>query len=207
MNFPDVFSFVAPLIWARVDGSGRLYVCGKAKKKTFITYHFDHASHAIRDRDLGLLQTQGLSTRIAHVRLDPAAILVRSDSKNPKMPRQGDDSPRVEGESGQLRILKVDLERDVVQSRFGRAVGGVGEVALLHVRQAGRGGAERDELGRFGMVEEGQDGLEEVDDAAHVDFEVLPDIGNLDLADGWEDLGDTSVGDDDIQSRDAVIRL
>lgn len=108
--------------------------------------------------------------------------------------KAGDNSPRVKGESGQFRILKVDLERDVVQSCFGSAVGGVGEIALLHVRQTGRGGAERDEFGRFCFVEEGQDGSEEVDDAAHVDFKVLPDIGNLDLTDWWEDLGDASVG-------------
>ena len=92
----------------------------------------------------------------------------------------------------------MDLARDVVQRRFGSAVGRVGEIALLHIRQAGRGGAERDELGRFGIVEEVQDSLEEVNDAAHVDFKVLPDVGNLDLTDGREDLGDTGVGDDDV---------
>lgn len=204
MNLPDVFSFVAPLIWQDLNMSAPLYVCGKKTPiQTSITYHFDHAGHTIRDRDLGLLQTQGLSTRVAHVRLDPASkILVRSSPSIAEMPSKNEagatNSPRVKRESGQVRILKVDLERDVVQSRFGSAVGGVGEIALLHVRQTGRGGAERDELGRFCFVEEGQDGLEEVDDAAHVDLKVLPDIGNFDLTDWWEDLGDTSVGDYDV---------
>ncbi len=98
----------------------------------------------------------------------------------------------------------MDLERDVVQGCLGSAVGRVGEVALLHVGQTGRRSAERDELGRSCVVEEGQDGLEEVDDAADVDLKVLPDIGHLDLADWWEDLGDACVGDYHVESCDAM---
>ena len=90
----------------------------------------------------------------------------------------------------------MDLERDVVQGCLGSAIGRVGEIALLHVGQAGRRGAERDKFGRFGLVEEGQDGLKEVNDGAHVHFKVLPDIGHLDLTDWWENLGDASIGDD-----------
>ena len=98
----------------------------------------------------------------------------------------------------------MDLERDVVQGRLGSAVGRIGEIAPLHVGHAGRRGAERDELGRLGLVEEGQDGLKEVDDGAHVHLKVLPDVGHFDLADGWEDLGDASVGDYYVESGDAM---
>ena len=90
----------------------------------------------------------------------------------------------------------MDLKRDVVQGCLGSAIGRVGDILLLHVGHAGRRGAERDEFGRLGPVEEGRDGLEEVNDGAHVHLKVLPDIGHLDLTDGWEDLADAGIGDD-----------
>ena len=90
----------------------------------------------------------------------------------------------------------MDLERDVIQGGLGSAIGRVGEIALPHAGHAGRRGAERDEFGRFGLVEEGQDGLEEVNDGADVDLKMLADVGHLDLTDWWENLGDASIGDD-----------
>ena len=89
----------------------------------------------------------------------------------------------------------MDLERDVIQGGLGSAIGRVGEIALFHAGHAGGRGAERDELGRIGLVEEGQDGLEEVNDGADVYLKMLADVGHLDLTDWWENLGDASIGD------------
>ena len=168
------------------------------------TYHFDHASHTIRDRDLGPLQTERLSARIAHIRLNPTLNRIPRQNTERRSPtgreqqKTKKNSPRVKGKRRQFGILKVDLERDVVQGGLGSAIGRVGEIALLHACHASGRGAERDELGGFGLVEEGQGGLEEGNDGADVDLKMLPDVGHLDLADWWENLGDASIGDYDV---------
>ena len=73
---------------------------------------------------------------------------------NSRSQHKRNDSPGVQRKSSQFWILKVDLARDVIQSCLGSAIRGVMEIALLHVRHAGRRSTQRDEFGRLGIVEE-----------------------------------------------------
>lgn len=114
------------------------------------------------------------------------------------------DSPRIKRKCRQPQILKMNLPRNIIQRSLRSAISRVRKIALFHIRQTRRRSPQSDKFWRFGTIQKGQDGLEEVDDAVDVDFEMLADVGDFDFADGGEDFGDAGVGDDDVEGCDVV---
>ena len=70
----------------------------------------------------------------------------------------------------------MDLARDVIQSRLGRAIRGVGEICVLHVPDNTSRTADGYEFGSFGSIEEWEGCLKEAHNAKHVDGKVLDHV-------------------------------
>lgn len=96
------------------------------------------------------------------------------------------------------------LQSDVVERHLGCAIDRVREVARRHLAQARRRRPKCHELGFLGREKQWADGLEEQDDAKHIDLNMLLQIRNLHFMNRWEDLGDSRIGNDDVQSSDAL---
>ena len=102
-------------------------------------------------------------------------------------------------------MLKVQFPRDIVQCSLAGTIGGAGERELIHIGHGGYGGGDGDELrsvGRF--FEKREHGLEEDQGADGVDLEM-----DLDFLRGRDNasapvVGDTGVGDDDVDVRDGL---
>lgn len=96
------------------------------------------------------------------------------------------------------------LQGNVVEGRLRCPVDGVWKVSVCHLAEATGRGSESNELGFLGCQEKWTHSLEEHYDAKYVDFEMLQQIGDLDLMNLWKDLGDARARNDDIQSSDAL---
>lgn len=79
---------------------------------------------------------------------------------------------------------------------------------LVHIPQRSSPRTDRREDGLAGrLAQQMARGLEQRDDAQRVDLDVLEDVGALDVPRERVDLRYRRVGDDDVQVRDAVLRL
>jgi hypothetical protein len=115
--------------------------------------------------------------------------------------------PRRDGKRNEPLILKVDAAGYVVNSRLGCTIVSQGEGDMLHGADAAGDASDDDELGLFGVLQQGDDSLEEVEGAEGVHVEHLLHVVDVQRRNGAEAARDSSVGDDKIELGDIVLRL
>ena len=142
------------------------------------------ASDAVDQRGGRILHAKRLRRWAAHVGLDPAGVDWVDDD---------------------VRVLEVQLAREVVEGGLAGAVGGAWDWELIHVGDGGDARGDGNELrGAGGFLEEGEHGLEEDQGPDGVDFEVHLCFPSGRRHAGAPVVGDAGVGDHDIEVRDGV---
>lgn len=115
----------------------------------------------------------------------------------------------MQGQGGNVAILKVNLPREEVGGGLAGGVGGVGVGDILEAANGADDAADDDKLGLGRLLKQREGRLEQSHGPHRVDVEVLLDVGERHLGDGLVGVGGkgAGVGDDDVDGADALVVL